>query len=217
MSPWAGTPFSQPEYSGPSRHKRQLGRNMQSLAGTAALSRLGRGSFPGLAVSSPPGLRPSVPRPPSKASTGLVSSDPAGPLHLAPGWACPPRLGLLRLRPRLGRHRRPRLGLPQRPRLGPLLQRTGLPRLGFSQCSTRLGQIRRIRPGRDFPSRLPLLIPVGPGCDIPAGPGWCSLGPGRIIFIAGRIITLLGQNSSPPAYLLLQHRLQLLVPVLGRL
>jgi hypothetical protein len=93
-----------------------------------------RSAFPGWAgvpATSGPSRRPGL----SPCPAGPLATDPAGPAPRPPA-------GLL----------------PQRPRLGSLLQRTGLPRLGFSQCSTRLGRIRRIRPGRDFPSRLPLLI-----------------------------------------------------------
>jgi hypothetical protein len=186
---WAGVKRSRPAYG----HLGQRSTAVPRLGRVILLLRLGR-LAPGRPASS-------------LAPAGPPGCYPAGPPRSAPGWAAPPR-------PRVG------LGVPARSvsRAGltaPASLRPGwagrpadpagpapssswapscssLP--GVLSSAPRLGRIRRIRPGRDFPSRPSLSIPDGPDYSIPAGPGRYSPGPGRIIFILGRITPLPGRN-----------------------
>jgi hypothetical protein len=143
MAAWAGTAQQQP----------RLGRDHYFFPSGPACSpakpecRLGRFP-PGLIAPSLPGWA-SAPG----SRLGLWCFEPAGP-----GSA--PRLGLRARLPRLGSSQAaPRLG-----RLIPALSgRYSFPGGLFSQCCTRLGRIRRIRPGQDFPPGLHLLAPARPG------------------------------------------------------
>jgi hypothetical protein len=134
-------------------------------------SRLGRRLSPGWAGTQPP---------------GRADSSPGRRPLIRPGWACLPA-GLAGKVPRLGRD--------------------VLTQLGRFLCSgwaassssprTRLGRIRRIRPGRDFllqaapcnPGWARLSTPAGPDYTVPAGPGrdpW----PRPDYYLTGRVIPL---------------------------
>jgi hypothetical protein len=164
----AGALPSQPDYSGPSRDKRQLGRHTSS-SGWAGIPapRLGRfRCSPAWAGASSARLGLLAGYRGWAWCPGWASSRiPAGPAGLLRIPACLlPRLGSLRPASRLGL----------------------VPRLGLLADSPRLGRIRRIRPGRESSPGCSRSTPAGPDCVIPAGPGWCFPGPGRIIFIIGR-------------------------------
>jgi hypothetical protein len=171
---------------------------------------------------------------------GLLSSRlgrqlarPGRAFRDAPGWASSPR-ALLRF-PAGPPGRLPRLGCQAGcPGWAPWPLAPGppfLPRLGCFLCPV----------GRDSF----YLAPAGPGQEDPAWPGfppspfinsgWATLvtvpaGPGwdpwprpdyplcrSRYTLQGWIITLQGRYLPPPAYFLVQHQLQCIVPVLGRL
>jgi hypothetical protein len=171
---------------------------------------------------------------------GLGAFIPAGPGSLQAGWARsaaprPPSVpnGPAGLCP--GRASRPASALAwavlasfpagPTPWLG---WRPGWAPSSFSPVGpaafTRLGRIRRIRPGRDSsPSGLYLRnIPAGPGRDAP-GPGRDSSWQAGILlgrpdyYLGGRISPLQGRYFPHWDIFLVQHRLQRIVPVLGRL
>jgi hypothetical protein len=97
ISPWAGTLLSRPEYSGPGRHKAQLGRHMApprlgrrpSRLGRHILIRLGR-------IFSPRLGRPASPR------LGRSSTPRLGLLASSPSYSWPRYRAAPRLRSRLG-------------------------------------------------------------------------------------------------------------------
>jgi hypothetical protein len=180
MSPWAGTPPSQPEYSGPGRDKRQLGRHTSSPAGPIPLLlRLGR-SF--LCPAGPPGRAPAGP---SSRLPRLGQLLPDPDWACLPVWAGLPVGGLGRLPPRLGLEPVVPAGLPGRPLPGFLLR-----------CAP-------VGPDQEDPARPGLSS--GPP---PVNPGWAGIPlaqaglpfPRPEFLLAGRIITLIGRNSPPPAY-----------------
>jgi hypothetical protein len=95
---------------------------------------------------------------------------PAGPSARPPGWApwpIPPGWALWPIPPWLGAP------------AGPLAWRPGWAAIF---AAPRLGRIRRIRPGRDFPPGRHSLVPAGPDYNTPAGPpfihcsGWARQG-----------------------------------------
>jgi hypothetical protein len=163
---WAGTQQARPEYPSLGRHISAipggpgsfhpgwafpwLGRDSLPRLGWRALPRLGRLAAPGRpGAPLPPGWARSVaPRPPPA---------PAGPAGRCPGWAFQPA-------PRWAGFLISRLGCC--PGQAPRPARPG----GLLLVQTRLGRIRRIRPGRDFPPGRHTLAPAGPDYNTPAGP-----------------------------------------------
>jgi hypothetical protein len=117
----------------------RLGRPPSSLAWAAALARLGRSSVPRVGRSvAPPRL--------GRSALSRLGRD------YRPGWAG-------------SSSSRPSRPPPVRPPAGPappegllFLRRPD----GLAPAMPRLGQIRRIRPGRDFPPGHHILIPAGP-------------------------------------------------------
>jgi hypothetical protein len=181
---------------------------VRSRSGRLVLSRLGllRLACPAWAASSSTrlGRPPSNPAGPVRPRVGLLARSPGWAGFPAPAG---PRLGLRRFTP-AGPASSPgwaaRLRLPARP-----------------VC--RLGRL-------PLQARPPFVFPDGPDYTVPAGPGrdpWprpdYSQGrpryalPGRIILLQGRITPLLDEIYSLRDILLVQHRLQRIVPVLGRL
>jgi hypothetical protein len=185
-----------PDYSLLGRHMKSPGRNIARQGRISALSRLGRNLSIWLGRHPLPG-GPRRPCSPSRLGGPLSFPAWAGASHLAglglpaPAWAATPagpqatcpagafsRLGLwlaapagpLPLAPPAGRPlRSTRLGRIRRIRPG----RDSSP--GRHLHHARLGRIRRIRPGRDFsPSGRHL-------GTVPAGRGRDSPGLGRII------------------------------------
>jgi hypothetical protein len=199
---------------------------MATWAGTATPGWASRFSIP---AGPLPSVCPGWPAPPRPAPAGPAPPRPApaGLLRLAflrLGRRCVPRLGRLR-RPRPGRDVLPGWAgsfAPGRARMccpaGPVPSPPVGPR-----CAP--------QPGPAFPQagiyflRLGCLV-----CTIPAGPGRDSLARAGL-FPPGRIIPLVGRDIHSWAGLLLsradiyslrdlflvQHRLQRIVPVLGRL
>jgi hypothetical protein len=144
--------------------------------------------------------------------------------------------------PRLGRDSAPRPGrLFSRP-ASPDPPRLGLP-AGWARWQGSPGWAGTCSPGwaaSSAPAGGPALhrAPAGPDQEDPAwpgiisrppscNPGWAGLGYSgwaRSVlpwppdyYLGGRITPLQGRYLPPPAYLLVRHRLQPLVPVLGRL
>jgi hypothetical protein len=147
---------------------------------------------PGAPLRLPPGWAGAFP---SQAGPSRHRSPPAPRFRFCPGWAFSP---MPRRSPasRLGRPRRPRLG---RGLLSPGWAASPPDGPASQQAKTPPGQ----RPsGRHFMGQagIPLSRLGWPLCCIPAKMGRDSHSPGRII-------ALLGRNSPPPTYFLVQHRL----------
>jgi hypothetical protein len=167
ISSWAGILQPRPDYNSTWPDYLRLGRNKLRPTGTSGPGRhsspvpagpdvlhpAGPGNLhPGWARSAasrppsrpngPAGLRPGRASRPASAPAGPSSVLPRlGRLHAPAG----PRLGLRRFTP-AGPGRAPPAGPPSPARLLFLQRPDGLP-----SAAPRLGRIRRIRPGRDFP------------------------------------------------------------------
>jgi hypothetical protein len=176
------------DYSLLGRHIKSPGRNIARPGRISALSWLGRNLSIRLGRHPLPGgphhpCSPSWPGGPLPFPAWAEASHPAGPRLPAPAWAATPA-GPQAACPGWG-------VLPAGP---PSLA----PPMGRPLRSTRLGRIRRIRPGRDSSpgrhlhhARLGWIRRIRPGRDfspsghhmgtVPAGLGRDSPGPGRII------------------------------------
>jgi hypothetical protein len=200
-----------PDYSPPGRHIRShaglwpSGPVYQRLkpgwAGTTA-SRLGRpSSFPAGPVSLL--LAGPVFQHPGWAGASSSRRGPDSLLRPAPfpGWASAPRPPSA-----------PRLGLEPANPAGPL----GRPIPGHHLQRPRLGRIRRIWPGRDS-------FPGPPSAMSRLGQAGIPLAQAGILFTrpdyisSGRINPLWAEIHLIRDIFLIRHRLQRLVPVLGRL